>query len=133
MHKLITITAMNIHTLTHVRDSLLALHTALLEYQKEQYEQDNTRIASPSQYFQIVTTSPTFAWLRELSELIVSLDELCDEPTAVDERKAMELIAYTKKLLDASSNTEFGTKYQKALHSSPAVALKHGAVSMLLV
>lgn len=116
-------------TIKKLRDGLLALHSALLTYQKHEYEQNNATIQSPAQYFQLVTSHTDFAWLRALSELIVGLDELCDHPEQATEQKVHDMFAYAKTLLNpADVGNEFAQKYQRALQVSPAVALEHGKV-----
>lgn len=117
--------------ITALRDALLELHSALLAYQKGEYELNNQKIASPAQYFQLVTGDPAFAWLRSVSELIVGLDEMCDNQEKATEEKVQGLFDYTKKIL-APGAGEFSVKYQQALQRNPGVAVKHGEVTRLL-
>lgn len=119
-------------TIATLRDALLELHSALLEYQKQIYEEDNQKVTSPAQYFKLVTSDLAFAWLRQVSEVIVSLDEMCDSLENFNPEKAQSLVDYVQQLLNPSSvANDFATKYQKALHADPAVALKHGEVIKL--
>jgi hypothetical protein len=124
---------MNNEKIRLLRDGLLELHTALLTYQKHEYEQDNQKITTPVQYFQLVTSDPAFAWLRSLSELIVGLDEMCDHPEKATEEKVQNLFDYTKKLLTpVEGGGEFAEKYHAAIQKNPAVALRHGETLKLL-
>lgn len=112
-----------------LRDSLLALHSSLLEYQKHEYEQDNQKIASPAQYFHLVTTHPSFSWLRQISELIVSMDEMLESKEAVSEEKIASVVEYVRSLFAAEQGAnDFSIKYQQAIQKNPSVALKHGEV-----
>lgn len=118
--------------LVQLRDILLALHSVLLSYQKHEYELDNKPITSPNEYFGLVTSHPSFEWLRRLSELLASLDEFVDGK-GNDTVNEKDLLTYIKKLLDSSEKeTDFGKKYLKAKQKNPEVALTHGKVMELL-
>lgn len=58
--------------------SLLGLHKILLESQKAEYEKTYGAILNTNQYFQLVVSHEDFAWLRELSILISSFDEILE-------------------------------------------------------
>ena len=111
--------------LKSVRNQLLALHKTLLDHQKEEFEGNNHRITSPSQYFELVTTHREFAWLKTLSELIVSVDTLLDGKD-FDSENALNMLAYTKKLISSEQpHNDFAEKYIRSLHQNPSVALAH--------
>ena len=119
----------NLSRLTQLRERLLALHKTLLDYERKRYEGKYGRIESSGKFFQLVTGSGSFAWLRSLSELIVSIDELLDQKQPVDGKNTEHLFAYVRRLLAASqSGNEFEKKYYAALQKDPAVALAHAKV-----
>ena len=62
--------------LIDLRTRLLALHKALLDDAKSAYEMDRGRIASAGALLQLVIHDPWFAWLHQLSELVVRIDEM---------------------------------------------------------
>jgi hypothetical protein len=43
------------------------------------YEQEGNVIESPMQYLQLLMEHERFAWLRQLSQLVVMMDETMDE------------------------------------------------------
>lgn len=57
---------------------LLNLHKQLLEEQKTVYEKEYGIINSTNEYYQLVVSHKDFEWLRQLSALIASLDEILE-------------------------------------------------------
>lgn len=116
---------MSSHSLNQLHTELLELHKALLEFEKGKYEAVYGKIATPYQYLDIVIKHPAFAWLRTLSEAIVSADGLDRE----DVRKQDEEIKSSiKRLLDLTNTEEFGQKYSLAVNESADVAYAHAKV-----
>jgi catechol 2,3-dioxygenase len=113
--------------LTDLRTRLLALHKALLEDARSQYEMDRGRINGAGALLQLVINDPWFAWLHQISEIIVRIDELATE---ADARTMAEQV---DKLLVPSENGDvFARRYFEALQRQPAVVLAHGDVRRIL-
>lgn len=110
--------------LYQLHQSLLTLHKALLEFEKQQYEAIYGKITSPQEYLNLVIKHPAFAWLRSLSEAIVATDGLDKE----ENRKPQQEILETLKnlLIPNSEGSEFSKKYAVALQHSAEVAHAHG-------
>jgi len=70
------LTAETREQLTRVRTALLRLHKTLLDFEREGYERARGKIDNSYAFLQLVMSDPWFAWLRQLSELIVEMDEL---------------------------------------------------------
>src|SRR5258708_19379826 len=64
--------------LTDLRNALLALHKTLLDSESATYDRDVARIQSKGELLRLVLDDPWFAWLHELSELVVMIDEALD-------------------------------------------------------
>src|SRR5688500_14145512 len=60
--------------LVELRTRLLALHKALLDDAKSAYEMDRGRIASAGALLQLVIHDTWFAWLHQVSEVVVRID-----------------------------------------------------------
>lgn len=112
--------------LTDLRNGLLHLHKYLLDSERNAYERDVERITSTGQYLDLVLNDPWFAWLRELSQFIVLVDETlaADEPpTSAD---ADRLITQARRLVSpAEAGTGFARKYFEAMQRDPGVVLAH--------
>jgi len=116
-----------------LRQKLLTLHKALLEDARSAYELDRGRIASPGQLLQLVINDPWFAWLHQISELIVRMDEAAAPNGAATEADALALFEQLDRLLVASETGDvFARKYYEALQRQPAVVLAHGDVRRAL-
>lgn len=115
-----------------VRQSLLRLHKALLDSEREIYERRHGRIESSYKFLDLLMHDPWFDWLHRLSELIVQIDEMLDAEEPLGKRGADGVIDQTKGLLSPAENgSEFQRKYFNALQQSPDVVLAHAEVVRL--
>jgi catechol 2,3-dioxygenase len=119
--------------LTELRTHLLALHKALLDDSKVAYELDRGRVASVGVLLQLVINDPWFAWLHQLSELVVRIDEMTSTDSAATDADARALFEQVDRLLVPSeSGDTFARRYDEAMQRQPAVVLAHGTVKRLL-
>jgi hypothetical protein len=116
-----------------LRNGLLKVHKTLLDCERARYERDIERITSTGQLLNLVLHDPWFAWLHELSELVVLIDETLDAddpPTASD---ASRLLSQARMLLTPNeSGKGFRQQYYEALQRDPDVVIAHGAAMKLL-
>jgi len=119
--------------LVNVRTVLLRLHKTLLNFEREAYERDDAKIANSYELLSLVMNDPWFAWLKQLSELIVEMDELLAAKEAPHENTGVALIRQAGILLTpAESGSEFQRKYFAAMQQSPEVVLAHSGFANLL-
>ena len=119
--------------LLEIRDALLNLHKALIDSERGRYEKTVGPIQSPNQFLQLLITDPWFAWLRQLSELIVEMDELLAAKETPSEATAQALIQQATILLTPSeAGSEFQKKYFAAMQESPEVVLAHSEFAGVL-
>ena len=112
--------------LTHLRNGMLRLHKLLLDSEKSAYEHDVERITTTGQYLNLVLNDPWFAWLRDLSQFVVLIDETLDQEEPVTASDADRLIVRGRELVSPSENGNgFGRKYWEAMQRDPAVVLAH--------
>lgn len=112
--------------LVPLRNALLTHHKSLLDSERSIYERDVARIPSPSAFLKLLLEDPFFAWLRELSQLVVVIDEAlaAEEPVTTDD--ADRLIAQARALLSPSENgTGFARCYYEAMQRDPDVVMAH--------
>ena len=112
--------------LTELRNGLLKLHKTLLDSERATYERDVARITTTGQYLDLVLNDPWFAWLRELSQFIVLIDETLafEEPATPSD--AQRLVAQVRDLLvPAENGSAFARSYFEALQRDPNVVLAH--------
>lgn len=116
-----------------LRDHLLDLHRALLTFEKHKYEGVYGRIATNGEYLALVMDHIHFKWLRQLSELIVLIDEMIQpkEPWPAD--KITSLLQTTQMLLIPNEmGSEFNQKYHVATQNDPVATMAHGQVMLEL-
>jgi hypothetical protein len=115
-----------------LRLGLLRLHKALLDAERANYERVYGQVSS-GEMLQLVINHEQFAWLRSISEHIVSIDELlwADEPAT--NADAESLLTQTRALLKPSeAGTDFERKYYAALQRDPDIVLAHREVAKIL-
>ncbi len=119
--------------LTDLRNGLLRLHKALLDSEQARYEHDVARIPSSGELLRLVLYDPWFAWLHELSELVVLIDETLDAKEPPNGIEAERLIAQSQTLLVPDENgTGFAKRYFEALQRDPDVVLAHARMRKVL-
>jgi len=119
--------------LTQIRTVLLRVHKTLLDFERNAYERAHDKIANSYAFLQLVMGDPWFAWLRQLSELVVEMDELLAAKEAPKESTATALIQQATILLTPSeTGSEFQKKYFAAMQQSPEVVLAHSEFAAVL-
>ena len=119
--------------LTELRHVLLVHHKTLLDSERARYDHDVERIKSSGQLLNLVLQDPFFAWLHELSELIVMIDETLDADEPATGADAARLLAQARTLLlPVESGTGFRGQYFDALQRDPDVVIAHGAAVKVL-
>ena len=122
-----------VRRLTDLRNGLLKLHKAMLESEKALYERDIERIPNVGRYLELVVNDPWFAWLREMSGLVVLIDEAiaADEPVRTED--ADRFISESRALLTPSENgSGFAHEYFKLLQRDPNVVMAHSEMMKTL-
>jgi hypothetical protein len=113
--------------LTDLRNGLLSLHKTLLDSERATYERDIARIGSSGELLKLVLYDPWFAWLHELSEFVVLIDETLDDKDGLDGINAERFVAQAWELLAPNeTGTGFAKRYFEALQRDPDVVLAHG-------
>jgi hypothetical protein len=121
-----------IENLRALREQLLDLHTVLLADQRHEYEQMFGRVKTSGEMLNLVMSHEWFAWLRALSALIASLDELL-AAKEFNETEAKTLLEYTRALIvPAEEGVDFRRKYHSAVQRNPDVLIAHGRLKKLL-
>lgn len=120
--------------LKDLRDSLLALHKTLLDSEQASYERDVARVDSRSELLRLVLYDPWFAWLHELSQLVVMIDETLDADEPPEGPEADRFVAQALELLAPNETGRgFARKYFEALQRDPDVVIAHAKTRRLVV
>jgi hypothetical protein len=117
-------------SLQHLRDALLVLHKALLESERSVYERDIAKIGSPNEMLALLMDDPWFAYLHELSRLVVRIDERMDARVPATQREVVQLVREARQLITPSeTGSGFERRYFEAIQRDPNVVLTHSEVS----
>jgi hypothetical protein len=120
--------------LASLSKALLALHKTLLDSEKVGYEESFGKIATPAAFFQLVMGDPWFAWLRTLSEFIVTIDERLGKRDApVSAADVPSFVAQAREILTPREDgLGFAQNYHNALQRDPDVILAHAGMVRFL-
>ncbi|MBC8165539.1 MAG: hypothetical protein H7Y20_06680 [Bryobacteraceae bacterium] len=119
--------------LTDLRNGLLKLHKILLDSERAIYERDIERIKTPGQFLGLVMDDPWFAYLRQLSKLVVEIDERLDGEEVVLMAESSRYLDRARALISPSENGQgFERRYFEALQRDPDVVLAHAATTRLI-
>jgi hypothetical protein len=116
--------------------ALRDLHRALIERARHDYQREHARMVEAGELLQLLTTDPYFEWLRGLSELMVDLDMIRDEPELMQElatavRPAVEYFLLPPRTKEGPHS--FAERYWPYVQDDPRVAMAHGAVKQAIV
>lgn len=128
-------TAQNLQNrlLNELSQTLLRLHKAWLDSERQSYERVHGLIASNGAFLQLVLGDSWFAWLRPLSYSITRLDELAETDRISSSADLTDLLDSVRTLLRPAEEGEgFGRHYYDALQRVPEVGLIHAQVKLLL-
>src|SRR5690348_14986436 len=117
--------------LVTLRLALLRLHKTLLEMERRDYERTNGHV-STGELFRLVIDHEQFAWLHNLSEFVVRLDETLAGEEAVTEQDTHRAIVLAQKMFAPSeSGDAFQKRYFDAIQRDPAVVMEHAELARL--
>jgi hypothetical protein len=127
-----TVLQPTLQRLSLLRNKLLDLHKILLDAERANYEQVRGRV-SRGELLQLLISDEQFAWLRNISMLVVEIDETlhADEPITLEDARSL-LDSARKLLTPVEDGNTFEQKYYSALQGEPDVALAHAEIGQIL-
>ncbi len=117
--------------LVALRLALLQLHKTLLDMERREYERVHGKV-NTGELFRLVIDHEQFAWLHNISEFVVRLDEsLAGEvPVSPDDTRSAILLA-RKMFAPSESGDAFQKRYFDAIQQDPAVVMEHAELARL--
>ena len=114
-----------------LRLSLLRVHKTLLDMERREYERANGKV-TVGELFRLVIDHQQFAWLHNISEFVVRLDETLAAKEPVTPEDVHTAISLARKMFAPSeSGDAFQKKYFDAIQSDPAVVIDHAELARL--
>jgi hypothetical protein len=117
--------------MVQLRLTLLRIHKTLLDMERRDYERGNGKV-NTGELFRLVIDHEQFAWLHNISEFVVRLDEtLAGEVpvSAADTRSAFQLAR--KMFTPSESGDAFQKRYFEAIQKDPEVVMEHAELARL--
>jgi len=115
-----------------LRLALLRVHKTLLEMERRSYEREHGHV-SAGELFRLVVDHPQFAWLHNISEFVVRIDESLtakDDPITPEYTNVAFSLA-RKMFVPTESGDAFQKKYFDAIQHDPAVVIDHAELARL--
>ena len=119
--------------LTSLRNLLLEQHKLLLDRERATYEKEHGPIAGPGPFLTLVLGDPHFAWLKEVSTLVVEIDEALSRRSKAEQPDADALAAQAREVMKPRpQGTNFQIRYDEAVQESPDVLILQCRIEQLL-
>ena len=117
--------------LQELRRSLLHLHKTLLDMERADFERA-FGILTSGELLQLVINHAQFAWLRQISALVVEMDEMLNGEEPMTKSDVENLLDQARLLFTSPADERFREKYQAALQREPAAVMAHSEIAKLL-
>lgn len=116
-----------------LRNLLLEQHKLLLDREKATYEATHGPIGGPGPFLQLVLGDPHFLWLRQISTLVVEVDEALSRRSKAGQPEADALEAQAREMMrPRETGTDFQMRYYQAVQESPNVVILQCKMEQLL-
>lgn len=114
-----------------LRLALLRVHKTLLEMERRVYEREHGAV-NAGELFRLVVDHAQFAWLHNISEFVVRIDEslAAKEPVAPEYTSVAFSLA-RKMFVPIETGDEFQKKYFAAIQNDPTVVMEHAELVRL--
>jgi len=117
--------------LIKLRLALLRLHKTLLEMERRDYEREHGHV-NTGELFRLVVDHAQFAWLHNISEFVVRIDEtLAAKEPVTPEYTSVAFSLARKMFVPTESGDTFQKKYFVAIQRDPAVVIEHAELARL--
>ncbi len=127
------ITAESRELLGTLRNLLLEQHKLLLDRERTAYEKTSGPIAGPGAFLTLVLGDPHFAWLKQISTLVVEIDEALSRRGKAGQPVADALTAQARAMMRPREHgDDFQARYYDAMQESPDMVILQCRIEQLL-
>jgi hypothetical protein len=117
--------------LVALRQALLRLHKSLLEMERRAFEKQHG-VVTAGELFRLVVDDAQFAWLHNISEFVVRIDEALASEQGVTDTDSHVAISLARKIFAPSESGDgFQKKYYDAIQRDPSVVMEHAELARL--
>jgi hypothetical protein len=127
------ISAASREVLVNLRNLLLEQHKLLLDRERAEYEKLHGVISGPGPFLALALNDPHFAWLKQLSTMVVEIDEALSRRSTADQPAADALLSQARELMrPREDGNDFQARYYRAVQESPDVVILQCRIEKLL-
>jgi hypothetical protein len=127
------ITAGSREQLGKLRDMLLEQHKLLLDRERAAYEKIHGPISGPGALLTLVIGDPHFAWLKQISTLVVEIDEALSRNSKAGQEVADQLTTQAREMMrPRPEGSDFQVRYYNAIQESPDIVILQCRIEQLL-
>ncbi len=120
------------NNLGQVTGALARIHKTLLENAIEEREIKLNLVLGPADRLNVLLNDPELAWLRALSQLIASVDEVYFQKEDIQMAQWEKARKSVEDLMINSMDSDFSKKYRSLLPNVPDLMPQHGLLRMAL-
>jgi hypothetical protein len=112
---------------------LIDQHKLLLDRERAEYEKAHGPVAGPGPFLGLVLGDPHFAWLKQISGLVVAIDEALSRRSTADQTVADALLAQAREMMRPREHgSDFQVHYYNAIQESPDVVILQCRIEQLI-
>ena len=112
---------------------LIEQHKLLLDLERSEYEKTHGPIGGPGPFLALVLGDPHFAWLKQISGLVVAIDEALSRRSKADQTVADALLAQAREMMRPREHgSDFQMRYYNAIQESPDVVILQCRIEQLI-
>jgi hypothetical protein len=116
-----------------LRNLLLEQHKLLLDRERAAYEKAHGPTAGPGALLMLVLEDPHFAWLKQISTMVVEIDETLSRRSKADQSMADAIMARAREMMKPRQHgTDFQVRYYNSIQESPDVVILQCRIEQLL-
>jgi hypothetical protein len=105
----------------------------LLDRERAEYEKTHGPIAGPGPFLTLVLGDPYFAWLRQISGLVVAIDEALSRRSKAEQPAADALLAQAREMMRPREHgSDFQRRYYDAVQESPDIVILQCRIEQLI-
>jgi hypothetical protein len=120
-------------TLTRLRNLMLEQHKLLLDRERAGYEKEHGPILGPGQFLTLVMGDPHFLWLKEISTMVVEIDEAISRRSKAEQPVAEALLEQARQVMRPRElGSDFQQRYWAAVQESPDVVIQQCKIEAVL-
>jgi hypothetical protein len=112
---------------------LIDQHKLLLDRERGEYEKTHGSISGPGPFLTLVLGDPHFVWLKQISGLVVAIDEALSRRSTADQTVADALLAQAREMMRPREHgSDFQMRYYNAIQESPDIVILQCRIEQLI-